>query len=79
MKTLIDEATDILVFKTNITHPHDVSRITPYFLAEPRIRKWHVDTENISKVLRIEAEQLSVPEIIRLVEHSGYSCEELTD
>jgi len=73
------EEKDILIFKTNIFRESDLHRIRPVLLNESRIKKWHVDTTDIDHVLRIEAHDLEPTEVINLVTHTGFYCEELAD
>lgn len=79
MNMLNDGCTEILVFKTNLRNKKDLRRISANIGQEPRIKMWHVDTTDIDKVLRIEAVDITAPDIIALMEQAGYHCEELPD
>ena len=70
---------DILVFKTNLRRKKDLKRISGSINKEPRIRMWNVDTADRDKVLRIESVNISVHDIINIIEQAGYQCEELPD
>jgi hypothetical protein len=47
--------------------------------ANTRIKKWNVDCEDVSKVLRVEAHDMSPHEIIEIITKAGYHCAELQD
>ncbi len=70
----------ILVLKTDIQDTGDLGLIRPVLNDHPDIRTWTVDTEDIDKVLRIEAnESLSIEAVIQLVRELPIHCEELLD
>jgi tRNA G26 N,N-dimethylase Trm1 len=79
MENELENTNAILVFKTNIKYKKDVKNITPLMSAETRIKKWNIDREDISKVLRIESDKMHPSEITHIINKAGYSCEELTD
>jgi len=70
---------EVLVFKTDILHEQSVDAIATVFDNDPRIRKWNIDREDIDRVLRVEAEQVSALEIKLVVNAAGFYCEELPD
>ncbi len=70
---------DILVFKTGLRHPGEVSRVAVLLESLDGILKWNVDLDDCDRVLRIEAVGLSCYDIIRLVSQAGFLCEELED
>jgi hypothetical protein len=70
---------DILIFKTNIYHDTDIQTIASMFDTDDRISKWNIDRDDVDHVLRIQSETLETHEVIRLVQQSGFTCEELTD
>ena len=69
----------IFVFETDIRFKKDVLKITSFIESDYRIKKWNVDRNDRSNVLRIEASDLRSSEIIELVTSAGYRCEELPD
>ena len=73
-----DEVCDILVFRTNITGT-DVDKVAEILNADFRIRKWNIDCGDIDHVLRVEADQVHVSDMIQIVRAAGFICEELPD
>jgi hypothetical protein len=73
------KAVDILVFKTNICFKKDIRRIALLFDNHPSITKWSIDVTDIDKVMRTESMDILPCEIIRLVQSTGFYCEELPD
>ena len=69
----------ILIFKTNIESKQDFTNLEAVLAENTHLLSWHVDTEDIDKVLRIESAIDNSGEIIHLVKQAGYSCEELAD
>jgi tRNA G26 N,N-dimethylase Trm1 len=74
-----EEKADILIFKTNLRFKKDLRKISTSIQGDPRIKIWHVDVWDIDKVLRIESVDIKAKEIIQMVKHAGYQCEELPD
>jgi copper chaperone len=70
---------EILVFKTNIRFKKDLKKVGLVLGKDTRVKDWHVDREDCDRVLRIEAQNLCVAEIIRMVALAGFCCEELLD
>ena len=67
----------LVILKTNIEDQNLVSTLFNY---NPTILNWNIDTEDIDRVLRIEAkEELDQEELISLLNASGIKCEELAD
>jgi len=75
----IDNAIDILIFKTNIETEHDLNKIASLLNTENRIRKWSVDRQDIDHVLRIESEGADQIQIKEKIAYAGFLCEELID
>jgi hypothetical protein len=69
---------DILIFKTNI-HQRDMIKVASVMNAEKRILKWNVDCTDVDHVLRVEVQELCMDEVIELIHHAGFVCEELVD
>ena len=68
----------LIIVKTNIPSKKKVKKLEPLFNEHVGILKWSVDTEDIDKVLRIEAnESLEENEVASLIGQFGYSCEEM--
>lgn len=70
---------EVLVFKTNVGHIFDIESVKPVLEALPSVRQWHIDMQDVDRVLRIEATKISPKEIILALRHAGYHCEELPD
>jgi hypothetical protein len=69
---------NVIVLKTNIQNKKNLKSLMPAFNNHAGIKRWNVDTEDIDKVLRIEADQfLQEIDIIQLIHSHGFSCEEL--
>ncbi|RQO69938.1 hypothetical protein DBR43_18000 [Pedobacter sp. KBW06] len=68
---------DILLFKTDIRTEGDKQLIAKV-MQEYKIANWTVDQDDIDCVLRIVSSQLKLHDVIDLVVHNGYQCEELT-
>jgi tRNA G26 N,N-dimethylase Trm1 len=69
---------NVIVLKTNIQTKKKVKSLIPAFNNHAGIKRWNVDTEDVDKVLRVEADQsLQEIEIIQLIHSHGFSCEEL--
>jgi hypothetical protein len=72
-------AIDVLIFETNIRFKKDLTRIAPLIDADLRIKRWNIDRDDCSRVLRIESQNLTPTEVIALIRQAGYSCSELQD
>lgn len=68
---------DILLFKTDIRTEGD-KRLIAKVMQEYKIANWTIDQDDIDCVLRIVSSKLKLHEVINLVVHNGYQCEELT-
>jgi len=69
----------VLVFKTNLTNLHHVSKVEPYLDVHPKINRWNVDLHDCDNILRIETEQLQPVDVENLLWEAGYYCEELNE
>ena len=68
----------LIIVKTNIPTKKKVKKLEPLFNNYSGILKWSVDTEDIDKVLRIEAqEHVEEHEIAALIGEHGYFLEEM--
>ena len=70
---------EVLVFKTNIIHDHELDAISPILDVNPSVLKWNIDREDIDKVLRVETEDIAPHQMIEMIEGAGFFCEELPD
>ena len=65
---------EVLVYKTNINHRHDIDQVRPYFNNQSEILKWNVDTEDKDTVLRVEVQKDISGTIESLIRKAGYQC-----
>jgi hypothetical protein len=70
---------EILLFKTNIKTDEDKQKVAILLDSLPQIARWTVDCEDCDCVLRIEAKDLSIQQIIVTVQQIGFECAELND
>ena len=73
----MESTSSILVFKTNIQSPDDVSLVKPLLDEHPHIERWNIDMDDIDCVLRIISERLTEADVINLITPAGYACAEL--
>ncbi|WP_343703502.1 hypothetical protein [Chitinophaga sp.] len=76
---MTDTGLEVLVFRTNIRFKKDLQLIGPVLDKQPGIQRWTVDREDSDKVLRIETNSLLARDVIQLVTHAGFDCEELPE
>lgn len=69
----------ILIFKTNIGTDSAHNEVGSLLDAQSSIIDWHIDKEDIDKVLRIESTINNSNEIISTINKAGFICEELPD
>lgn len=67
---------DVQVFKTSITHPRQVERVSPGLTA---VGRWNFDLDDCDHVLRVEACACAIPRVVALLAGHGFRCEELPD
>lgn len=64
-------------FKTNINCSGCVEKVTPVLNQNKDIASWKVDTNNPSKVLTVETENLDEGHIKSIVQKAGFKIESL--
>lgn len=69
----------IFILKSDLHHKKDSKRLKTLFDGDSRIIDWNVDFSDVDKVIRIEACNIHLDEIIQLLNKAGISCEELAD
>lgn len=70
----------LLILRTNIKSKKKVRSVKLLFNGQPAISNWSIDTEDIDRVLRIEADDtINENDIIQLVTKGGFLCESLPD
>jgi hypothetical protein len=68
---------EILVFKTNVESMSHIRKLYPLLKTIQGILKWNIDTEDVDKVLRIEAVSVTPGKIETALQSAGYYCKEL--
>jgi len=69
----------ILIFKTNIETDDAHQEAGTVLSLHPIIINWHIDKEDVDKVLRIESKTNNSADIISTMKLAGFMCEELPD
>ena len=69
----------VLIFKTNIDSDNAHSEVGSLLDRHSSIIDWHLDKEDIDKILRIESTINNSNEIISTINQAGFVCEELPD
>lgn len=64
--------TTVLKYKTNLNCGSCVAAVQPHLDGDSSIERWSVDTNDPNKVLTVEGENLSEPEIKRHVADAGF-------
>ena len=64
--------TTVLKYKTNLNCGSCVAAVKPHLDSDASIERWSVDTNDPNKVLTVEGENLSEPEIKRHVADAGF-------
>lgn len=67
----------IHVFKTNIKEIAPNCVVDQILTNHSDIQQWSIDLEDIDAVLRIVSKTLRTEEIIKLINATGYECQEL--
>lgn len=69
----------ILVFKTNISTPRDITFVKDVLDKHELIEQWNVDQADVDCVLRVISKHLTPADVINLLSECNYDCAELTD
>ena len=69
----------IEVFKTNIQNPKRAEKIAKALSRHFGYQSVAFDLEDCDKILRIEADNISNPEVIKLLQELGCQCKVLPD
>lgn len=64
-------------FKTNINCGSCIRSVTPFLNELDSVEEWQVDTDNPDKVLTVLSDSSDASEIIRAIQQSGFSAEEI--
>ena len=68
---------EVLILKTNIRYKKQVKTVAPLLDGQDNISRWNIDLNDIDKVLRIEADDMELTEVVQLIQEAGFHCEEL--
>lgn len=69
----------IFVFKTSVSNTAAVEGLKPILDKKLVNAKWNFDLEDCDKILRIDCKIAIGRLAIKLLEQSGFKCEELSD
>jgi hypothetical protein len=69
----------IYVFSTSVTTPKKARVVAQHLERLPTIARHSFDLDDCDHVLRIEAENISVNELIGQINRLGFACAELPD
>ncbi len=70
---------EILIFKTNVENMNHIRKLYPLLKTIQGILKWNIDTEDVDRILRIEAVSVAPQRIEMALQSAGYYCKELED
>lgn len=68
---------EVLILKTNIRYKKQVKTVASLLDGQGNISRWNIDLNDIDKVLRIEADDMKLTEVVQLIQEAGFHCEEL--
>lgn len=68
---------DVMVFKTNVSRPVQVSRVSTLLTAMPAVNEWNFDLDDCDRILRVVARDIVPQEIEAALHGVGLKCEEL--
>jgi hypothetical protein len=69
----------ISIFKTSIKDLSDVEELKPLLDSFLKDAKWNFDLKDCDNILRIDSPSKISDITINLLQHNGYTCEELLD
>jgi copper chaperone CopZ len=64
-----------LTFKTNINCGACLSKVSPLLEKQEGIQRWQVDLQSEDRILKVETEKLSVPDVQELISKAGFKAE----
>jgi hypothetical protein len=68
---------DVLIFKTSVASPQEVSRIHPLLTSLAEIRQYNFDLEDCDNILRVVSSGIEPQTINHMLQIAGFTCEEL--
>ena len=69
----------IYVFKTSVKTGKDIRKLKSHLNEICQQAKWNFDLYDCDKILRIDSQTEIAQPVIKLLQHTGFECEELTD
>jgi hypothetical protein len=73
------EVVDLFIFRTNIDHQSQFTRVKKELQKLGTIQSCTIDLEDCDRVLRIKSENIPLERIVEKVVSHGFLCVELTD
>ena len=70
---------EVLILKTNIRYKKHLKDVAPLLNGQDSILRWNIDLQDVDKVLRIEADDMALNDVVQLIQEAGFHCEELAD
>lgn len=70
-------STQVLVFKTHVYSDQDMFRVEQALEGLREIEEWHVDREDVDRVLRVVAHDVGPEDVIHRLKAAGIDCCEL--
>jgi hypothetical protein len=70
---------NVYVYRTDISSEYDLEAVDELLSQEQTIVGWHVDREDVDKVLRVESTADSAECVQVALSKAGFFCEELQD
>jgi hypothetical protein len=70
---------DILIFKTNVSGKINIDEVRPHLDSLSGLQRYTFDLDDIDKILRVEAHNVSPRKVESVIKEAGYHCEELPD
>jgi len=70
---------EVLVFKTNVRNRNNINSVSAALDALTGIVKWNFDLQDVDRILRVEAADISPRKVELVLHYAGFTCEELPD
>ncbi|NML19636.1 hypothetical protein HHL16_02070 [Pseudoflavitalea sp. G-6-1-2] len=70
---------EVLVFKTNVRNRTNIKSVGEALNSLTGVVKWNFDLQDVDRILRIEANDVSPRNVELALHYAGFACEELPD
>ena len=67
-----------LRFKTNINCGGCIAAVKPHLESVGGVNEWNVDITNKDKILTVQSNGITAPEVVEIVQKAGFKIEPLT-